>query len=336
MNTADVGHVCTMGGLGEPRGELQAVTGGLLHRVWRLTTSQGTFALKQLNAAIVREPATLDTYRMSEKIAQLMADQGIPAVAALPQAAGDVIYSLDKQALLVYPWIAGQTLTCTTVDLEAARALGALLSQLHAVKLTIPELPAFEWKHFHDEDWDILTFQASDLNLPWANPVRSLLPQLLEWTRAYEEAGTVLGQHMLVSHTHCEPGNVIWSAENRPWLIDWEAAGWMNPTMELVSAALTWSGIATGEPREEIFSAILEGYTSAGGVIQDSGRDALHGFMGTWLGWLLFTMRRSLGESVTSEEEEQIGIRETSQTVAMLRLLAAHEASWIALVERWR
>ncbi|GCE28228.1 membrane protein [Dictyobacter alpinus] len=336
MKTIDVERVCTMGGLGKPRGELQAVAGGLLHHVCRLETSQGVFAIKQLNPAMMGEPDTLDAYRMSEKIAHLMAERGIPAVAALPLADGDVIYNLDGMALLVYPWIEGPLLSASSLDLHAANTLGGLLAQLHALQLTIPELPPFVWKHLHDEDWDILTFQASDLNLAWANPVRSLLPQLLEWTRAYEEAGTVLGQHMLVSHTNCEPGNVIWSSESSPWLIDWEAAGWINPTMELVRTALTWSGITTGQPREEIFSAILAGYTAAGGVIQDTGRDALHGCMGTWLGWLLFTMRRSLGESVTSEEEEQIGIRETSKMVATLRLLTAHEAHWVELVERWR
>lgn len=333
MNTTQVVHLCAMAGLGEPLEEPQAVTGGLLHRVWRLKTTGGTFALKQLNAALLQKPGVQHAYRLSEHIASAMAAQGIPAVAAQAHGAGDVIYELDDMTLLVYRWIDGSVLPAESVTLEQARQIGALLARMHALHLQVPEVPPFEWTHFEDEDWDILTFQASDLNLPWANQVRSVLPRLLEWTRAYEEAGKVLSQHMLVSHTHCDPSNVIWSDPATPWLIDWEAAGLINPTMELVGAALTWSGLLAGQAGEERFSALLAAYCSAGGKIEGSGQRAIQAYMGTWLGWLLFNMRRSLGESVTNEDEQLIGIRETTNTLTILRTLATHAASWAALVD---
>ncbi|GCE20679.1 phosphotransferase enzyme family protein [Dictyobacter kobayashii] len=333
MNTTQVMRLCTMAGLGEPLEEPQAASGGLLHRVWRLTTTGGTFALKQLNSALLQKPGVLQAYRLSENIAGAMAAQGIPAVAALAHSAGNVIYELDDLTLLVYKWIDGTILPVESVTHEQAAQIGALLARMHALHLQLPGVAPLEWTHFEDEDWDILTFQASDLNLPWANPVRSLLPRLLEWTRAYEEAGKVLSQRMVISHTHCDPSNVIWSSPTQPWLIDWEAAGLINPTMELVGAALTWSGLLLGQAGEARFSAVLQGYRSAGGEIEDSGQAALHAYMGSWLGWLLFNMRRSLGECVTNEEEKLIGIRETSNTVPILRTLATNAASWAALVD---
>jgi hypothetical protein len=55
--------------------------------------------------------------------------------------------------------------------------------------------------------------------------------------------------------------------------------------------------------------------------------------MGIWLGWLLFNMRRSLGESVVSEEERKLGIQETTNTLATLRTMAVHAEEWAARVD---
>jgi Ser/Thr protein kinase RdoA (MazF antagonist) len=336
MHIMQVTRLCTMGGLGEPVEEPRVVTGGLIHRMWRLTTTQGTFAVKQLNSAIMQKPDIRNEYCLSEQVATTMAAHGIPALAALPNAQGEFLYELDQMSLLVYKWIDGETLPSTAVDHVRARQIGAVLARMHALRVPFPTAAPLEWGHFHDDDWDVLTFQASDLGLPWTQRVRAALPRLLEWTRAYEQAGLSLGQRLVVSHRDLDQKNVIWSDASTPWLIDWEAAGLINPTMELMSVALYWSGIVEGPPAEDVFSAVLDGYVAAGGVIQDAGMDALHGFMGTWLGWLLFNMRRSLGESVTSEEELQLGRSETSKTLAILQELAAHKEIWAKLVDARR
>jgi thiamine kinase-like enzyme len=336
MDTTQVTRLCSMGGLGDPLAEPTVVTGGLLHRMWKLTTTQGTFAVKQLNAAIMKRPGIHDEYRLSEQVAATMAKQSIPALAALPNAQGDVFYTVDQMSLLVYKWVDGETLPVDAVDQARARQMGAVLARMHALQLQFPASASLEWGHFHDDDWDILTFQASELALPWTNRVRAALPRLLEWTRAYEQAGLSLGQRVVMSHRDLGQRNVIWSDATTPWLIDWEAAGLINPTMELLAVALYWSGVETGLPAEDVFSCVVDGYVAAGGVILDTGMDALHGFMGTWLGWLLFNMRRSLGESVMSDEEQQLGIRETSNTLAVLQSLALHEARWAALIDARR
>lgn len=336
MHTTQVTRLCRLGDLGDPLTEPTVVTGGLLHRMWRLSTTRGDFAVKQLNAAIMKKPGIHDEYRLSEQVASMMAAHNIPALTALPNAQGDVFYTVDQMSLLIYKWIDGATLSTAAVDVAHARQVGAILARMHALQLELPASASLEWGYFDDDDWDVLTFQASELELPWTHRVRAALPRLLAWTRAYEQAGLSLGQRVVMSHRDLDQKNVIWSDETTPWLIDWEAAGLINPTMELMSVALYWSGIATGPPIEDVFSSLVDGYVEAGGIILDTGMDALHGFMGTWLGWLLFNMRRSLGESVTSEDEQLLGIRETSTTLSILQSLAAHEDKWAALVDARR
>ncbi|HLZ56660.1 MAG TPA: hypothetical protein VKR06_06905, partial [Ktedonosporobacter sp.] len=57
---------------------------------------------------------------------------------------------------------------------------------------------------------------------------------------------------------------------------------------------------------------------------------------GIRLGWLLFTMRRSLGESTAREEERMLGIRETTHTLTVLRALGTHVETWATWLEKWR
>ena len=80
IDASQIEHLCNVCGLGNPLQEPQAIPGGLLHRLWRLDTTQGTFALKQLNAAIMQKPLIHDSYRLSEGIAAAMSAHGIPEI----------------------------------------------------------------------------------------------------------------------------------------------------------------------------------------------------------------------------------------------------------------
>lgn len=335
MNRAQAERLCALCKLGEPLTDPQIVAGGMLHCVWHLNTTQGSFAIKELNSAIMRKPGIQHEYRVSEAVAQAMAQQGIPAIAAL-RCTDESLQEIDGAFLLAYPWIDGETLSSAPVEPDRAQQIGAILARMHTLSLSLPELAPLEWKHFHRDDWDILTFQAAEVGLPWAHSVRAVLPMLLQWTQKYEDVGEKLMQHLVISQRDFDQKNVIWQTPTAPKIIDWEAAGRINPTVELVGVALSWSGFAVGPPSKDIFTTLIDAYKQAGGTIQNTGLDALHGLLGVWLGWLLFNMRRSLGESITSEDERQLGIRETINVLVTLRSLAAHAEEWAEWLDERR
>lgn len=309
-----------------------AVAGGLLHQVWQLETTQGRYAVKQLNPAIMRKVGIHEEYRLTERIAATFAREGVPAVAAL-SCHGDQLQEIEGESFLLYPWIEGEVRPSEAVGPGPGSKIGAILAEMHGKKLHVPELAPPEGQHFRVEDWDILAFHAADRGISWAHQVRIVVPSLVEWSKLYEDASSELGQFLVVSHRDLDQKNVLWQRDGQPRLIDWEATGLINPTMDLVGTALAWSGQSVGQPHRETFDAMIRAYIDAGGGIHASGLTALHGYMGIWLGWLLFNMRRSLGESVSSEEERQLGVQETKLTLAILRGLAAHADVWAAWLD---
>ncbi|EFH89018.1 phosphotransferase [Ktedonobacter racemifer] len=327
--------LCVAYELGELSTRPQAVPGGLLHQMWRLDTTRGRHAVKQLNPAIMHKPGIEEAYRASERIALEMYGYGVPAIVAL-QRGGDPLYQVEGTSYLVYDWCEGNALTSEASEPGQARQMGHLLGQMHSVKMSVPGAEDEEWRSFDEEVWDMLTFHAASQNLEWAYIARSMLPRLLTWSRLYEVAGQQLGRHQVVSHRDLDQKNVLWRDDQTPHIIDWEAAGLINPTLELVGVALSWSGLVVGDVRKESFDAVIAGYRQTGGEIHNTSEVALHGLMGTWLGWLLFNMRRSLGESVEREEERDLGKRETSMTLKLLRTFDDHLPIWAGWLDAWR
>src|SRR5215469_6210464 len=102
--------VCNVFSLGTPVAEPQAITGGLLHSMWRLQTTQATFAVKQLNPEIMSRPTARKNYLLSERIAAAFQAENLPAIAALHHADGPLL-DVNSTTLMVFPWIDGATIS---------------------------------------------------------------------------------------------------------------------------------------------------------------------------------------------------------------------------------
>lgn len=333
MKLTQVAHLCAIYDVGDMVGELQEVTGGFVHRIWRLHTTRGSYAIKQLNSIIMQYPNIYETYRTSERIAAAMYAEGVPAVVALKGNDNDTLHIIEDDAFQLYNWIDGTMLSSQPVEPERARLIGTTLARMHSLHQSFPELIPPDWEPFSDDEWDMLTFQAADRGLSWAQRVRNALPRITEWSQWESQAGEILEKTLVVSHRDVNQKNVLWQDIQTFAILDWESAGLINPTMELVGAALSWSGLVRGMPDEASFNALLEGYIASGGIIRDTGLTAIHGVLGNWLYWLHFNMSRSFADA---EQERQVSQSETLQTLTLLYALANHAETWASWVEKYR
>ncbi len=307
--------------------------GGLLHRMWRLTTTSGTYAVKELDATFMAHPGAAAFFESTERIATLMARGGIPAVTALASNAGPVVET-GGAAFLVYPWIEGRTLPPTPVSAEAAQQIGAVLGRIHTVNTSGADWPATEPEvdSLRDDEWVLLARRGAAVDLPWAAALRDLQPSLVIWNARYRRSIGALLKTQVISHRDLDQKNVLWPDERSPIVVDWESAGSINPAVELADAALNWSGLAVGEPDQHVFQAVLAGYRATGAVIHDEPRDALYANLARWLSWLKFNIMRSLGEAAANAAECELGTREAINTLAVVQRLASSidlYASWL-------
>jgi len=129
-----------------------------------------------------------------------------------------------------------------------------------------------------------------------------------------------------VSHRDVIPENILWGP-NTTWLIDWEGAAWTNPFVELVSAAIDWSGYIEGRSDPLLFAALLAGYRAVAPFDPAQALRAIPVSSGSWLRWLAYNITRALGEA-SSAEDQQVGLEQTLSSLRAFGQVRAHQPEW--------
>jgi aminoglycoside phosphotransferase (APT) family kinase protein len=302
--SANPGHVdllCRRLQIGEPRGALASVAGGFHHRMWRLVTTRGVYAVKQLAPDTdLADRAALCRFDTAESIAEAFAGRGVATVFAL-RCGGGYLQRLPGAAYLVYPWCDAVALGKHRVSERHALEVAGVLAKMHRADLDVPGLASTAPDTHSGEELVELVRYAAQRNLPSAGALRAHLPILVGILEKYATAQCILEEQLVVSHGDLDQKNVLWDRAGRPVLIDWESARRLNPTYEVLLEALDWSGISSRFDGG-LFEKVIAAYRAAGGRVE--GRHlqaALDAIAGDWLDWLMY----NLGRVVNLEEAEQ-------------------------------
>ncbi|MFF5484781.1 phosphotransferase [Streptomyces virginiae] len=121
---ADLPTLSRAFGLGEVRSR-QFLAHGLMNRNWRLETTAGTYAVKEIT------DVPLPKVRRNLAVLADLAREGIPVPAPLPSDEGDLVAEIDGRGYCVLPWMGGEHVQGTDLTLDQVRDLGALLARLH-------------------------------------------------------------------------------------------------------------------------------------------------------------------------------------------------------------
>lgn len=284
------------------------VYGGLLHRMLKVETESGTYAVKVLNPTIMKRPRVQAKLEMSEGIVRKAKEAGLPAVCAIESKC--CVHRIGKQAYMVFPWKEAEAITADQADEDQCRQIGAILARLHCMAFSFAEGTYKKETVFAPVAWDDLLEKAGHN----ADLIESRMCQLEAWDqRAVQAAGTVLVHHV-ISHRDLDCKNVLWDQARHPLVIDWEAAGWVNPAAELVETACYWSGVEINAFDEEKFKALIKGYQDAGGTL-DADWDAILDFgFRNKLEWLAYNYRRVFGIEASDHEEKVLARREVEES----------------------
>lgn len=320
--------ICNRYNLGELTVAPVPVTGGLIHRLYRLETTTGTFAVKWLNPEVMRYENIYDNLRRSEVIAAVFAAAGVPAVLAR-DAPGGTVQDFGSVTVIVYPWREGIVLAKSAASPEEAYQIGAILGRMHALNLPseAPPEPHSAHEPMAEEPWTTLVRRGQEQKVEWASAVEAALPDLFTWDRERIAADVALPQTFVLSHCDLDQKNVIWQNSQMPLLIDWESVGLTHPSGEILGAALDWSGQKAGPPDRAAFKAVLAGYRQEMHFDADLALPLMRSRLGGWNDWLGASMNRSLNTHAASSERA-LGMRETRETLAAMYALADGMERW--------
>lgn len=324
--------LCATYRLGLLRGVPEQISGGFLHRMYRVTTNQAEYAVKALSPQLMWKKAVMNNMIAAEKVAALARSQGVNALPALLHE-GSSIHEADGQYYLLFPWIEGRSVSAAEAGREHCILIGQALADIHAADFAPlhNELQRDSTAEELRTDWQGYALQGEAMGLPWAAPLKANLDNLSCYGKQVNAAMAVLGGNRVISHRDLDPKNVMWSSEGEPIIIDWEAAGWVNPAQELMEVALYWSDFESGHIRKADFCAVIHAYRSQGGEITDPWPEVLSsGFHGK-IGWLEYSIRRSLGLEGPDISERELG---TSQVLPTLQALNGY-AGFIPVCLQW-
>ena len=278
-------------GLGRVVEPPKALTGGLLHRVFRVDTDRGAYAVKLIDPEVAGRPGAIDNIENSEGAAAALAGV-VPAVAAIAFD-GRRVRGIDGRWAVVYPWAEGASVFPPDITPAHCAAVGHTLGRMHAANVRAPGI-APEAARMPEIDWPGLLMKAPAAR--WRTRIESALPDLMRWSDAARVAEGRLSDPPVLSHRDLDPKNVLWQGLS-PRLIDWEAAGYVNPQRELLEVLLYWADDGKGGLALCNAEALLTAYRRhmpAGG----DWSDVIAAGRANHLEWLAHSVRQASEEQV--------------------------------------
>lgn len=295
-------------GLGEIIAGVEPVSGGFMHRMCKVTTDSGIYAVKHLNAEIMKRPDAHENYARAERIEGMLESSDIPIVPAMV-IRGRKMQNIDGQFFYVFKWQSGKIADWNHISSEQCFKAGNILGRIHAiepknVECQSPTLSQIDWHGYMlkakeeaseiapllEENEELLNYVESELNR-----ARASLPAML-----------------CISNEDMDPKNIMWDNGN-PWVIDLECLDYGNPMSHAMQLALQWSGIVTCEMDIDRMVAFFDGYLEA----YDNcfrGYGDIVGVAYTWVDWLEYNIQRALGNCI-DEAERALGISEVRNTI---------------------
>jgi thiamine kinase-like enzyme len=332
-NPGHIQYLCSQLCIGTPGRALFRVFGGFHHKMWRLETDRGTYAVKQLSADTdLGDPDTINHYNVTEAIAETFASRGIAAIFALKSKA-NYLQVIDNVGYLVHPWSHAVALDVNQISEKHALQVAGVLAKMHRANIVVPGLkePQFD---IHPEEKIIeLVRMAGECNIRVAKALDEVLPVILSIVDSQKAAVKILEKHVVISHGDLDQKNVLWDAEGNPVLIDWESARKLNPTFECVLEALDWSGIGS-QFDQGLFEKFLSTYIQEGGAIErDSINASFHCILGDWVNWLMYNVGRSI--DLEDGEQRLIGAEQVDFALSTILRLKRQIPDLLSITTGW-
>lgn len=285
------------------------VTGGFMHRMFKVVTDKGRYIIKLLNPNIMKRPTAMNNYKIADDIEDILRQNNIPAAYALGFN-GSKMQELNGQYYYVFEWYDGKSLKDGEIKSIHCEKIGKALAKIHNIDL---KNEPFEKEEIHI-DWQKYIDLAKDMNSPIYDYIKDY-PDLFNDSMTKGNAAIKkLPPVKAICHNDMDGKNVLW-LDDEFKLIDLECLGYSNPYLELFELALCWSGYESCDIDFDLFNAFIKSYFRNTELDINVEWEALYYCNNGRLGWLEYNIKRALMIECDTEEEQQLGISEVKETV---------------------
>jgi len=237
---------------------IDKIMGGLSHRIYKVITDKGVYAVKELNSGIMKRKEAYNNFVFSEKVANIAKQNGINAVEAI-KIKNDIMKQIDNKYYMIFNWIDGKILEENEINMHHCKIMGEALAKIHNIDFKgiedenkkICEVEIFEWSRYIDT--------AEKQNKKYVNLLKNSLNSINDISQKINDALKYVNKKLVISHLDLDKKNIIWQGYN-PFIIDWEASGYVNPIIELAQVAWYWSGGDITNIDYKKYKAIVDTY----------------------------------------------------------------------------
>ena len=286
------------------------LNGGFMHKMYKIDTQQGTYALKLLNPYVMQRKTAMANFAKAEQIEFLLEQQYIPILPAL-SFGGKKLQEIDGEYFYIFDYFYGKPLKNNEITEYHCREIGKVLAKIHSID-----------KKFMNEkfsemsiDWAFYIAEMQKADVRLYAILKDALPVIKESQNKGNLARKKLPKVVSICHNDMDCKNVLWNG-NDYRIIDLECLSYNNPFMELFELALCWSGYEDCRIDFRMFQTFLQGYKNAGGELPTDW-ETLYDCNNGRLEWLEYNIKRVLGIDC-GDDEKEIGIEQVEETIQQI------------------
>lgn len=296
------------------------VTGGLSHKMYKVVTDKGIYAVKELNSGVMKRQEAYSNFVFSEKVTDIVKENGVTAIGTIKLKNNDIMRKINNRYFMVFEWIEGKILKAEEITEKHCEIIGETLAKIHNIDFS--EIEDNERRNIDIEwfDWNNYLELAKKENKAYVDILEENINLLYEVNEKSNEAIRYANSNLIISHIDFDRKNVIWQ-ELKPFIIDWEASGYINPTIELIQVAWYWSGGDVEKLDYKKFEIVVNSYKKyAKKEIDENIEKLIYADIYNGLGWVNYNFKRSLCiENAYEQDEIELAENEIIQSIGEIK-----------------
>lgn len=312
---------CNLGVINE---EPKKVEGGLLNKMFKVSTTTGNYAIKLLNPEVMSRENGKKNIELTEKISNIAKLNGIKCIPA-HEINGQLIHSIKNYNFLIFDWFEGKPISDEQLTIEKCNKIAKELALLHRIDFNKVKNECTKYYELDEINFDFYIPKLTNKEI--ITLLKDVSDKFKKLDKESIKCMNMIKDKLVISHRDLDLPNVLWDINEEPVIIDWETSGLVNPTLEVIDTAWNWAGGKDYFDKNK-YQNFLETYVKEGGNLEDY-EIAFKADFKAKLSWFEYNLKRITIFDFLDEEEKALGEKEVLRSADEIQKFDLYSQSMI-------